>query len=237
MVLLLLVISIGSLLTLFFQRSTMPTSGISSYLTRLFHKLLTRALGVKIKITGTPNKEATLFISNHISWLDILIIGQIIPTHFLSMIEVKSWPVAGWLSTRAGTLYIHRGGHKATAKSINEISYVLSKKHNVVIFPEGRTTDGSLKKFHSHLMQSVIDADALMQPIALKYLNGGSILANTAVLFNGNTTLLQSLLNIMSKKNIAVNVTFLNSISVKQQSRSEITGNAESQIRKRLKQD
>lgn len=215
----------------------MPTTGLSSYTTRLFHKSLTGALGIKIKKMGVPNKEATLFISNHISWLDILIIGQIIPTHFLSMIEVKSWPVAGWLATRAGTLYVHRGGKKPVDTALNEISHVLKQKHNVVIFPEGRTTDGHLRKFHSRLIQSAVNANAFMQPIALKYINGDSVLANPAVLFSGDITFIQSLFNIISQKSITVEVNFLDSISVTQQSRSEITINAENQIRKQLNQD
>ena len=214
----------------------MPTTGLSSFVTRKFHKALTMALGIKITIHGTPNKNTTLFMSNHISWLDILIIGQIITTHFLSMIEVKSWPVAGWLATRAGTLYIHRGGKKSVDKSLHEISHVLNEKHNVVIFPEGRTTDGTLRKFHSRLMQSAVDAKSSMQAIALKYQNGESILANPAVLFIGDTTFSKSLLNIMSQKNILVEVAFLEPSSAGNKTRTQITSDAESQIREQLNQ-
>ena len=215
----------------------MPTTGLSSFVTRLFHKSLTKALGIKINIVGTPNKDSTLFISNHITWLDILIIGQIIPTHFLSMIEVKSWPVAGWLATRAGTLYIHRGGKKSADQSLSEISHALNEKHNVVIFPEGRTTDGTLRKFKPRLVQSAVDAKSKIQPIAIKYLNGDSIQANPAVLFHGDITFSQSLSKIMSQKSIAVDVAFLDSISAADQLRSKITSDAENQIRKQLNQE
>ena len=215
----------------------MPTKGISSFATRWFHKLFTKALGIKIHVAGLPNKDATLFLSNHISWLDILIIGQIIPTHFLSMIEVKSWPVAGWLATRAGTLYIHRGGKQSTDKSLNEITQVLNEKHNVVVFPEGRTTDGTLRKFHSRLVQSAVNANSYVQPIALKYTNGTSLQANPAVLFIGDTTFTQSLFNILAQKSISVEVNFLEPIHAADQLRSKITSDAENQMRKQLRQD
>jgi len=214
----------------------MPTTGLSSVITRKFHRYLTLALGVKIKIIGAPNKSSTLFISNHISWLDILIIGQIIPTHFLSMIEVKEWPVAGWLATRAGTLYIHRGGKKSSDISIDEISHVLGQNHNVVIFPEGKTTDGTLRKFHPRLIQSAVDAKSYIQPVAIKYVSGDSILANQAVLFNNDITFPQSLLNIMSQKSISVEIAFLDPVAVDEQSRSEITSYAEKQVRVQLNQ-
>jgi len=124
-ILLLLTISIGSFLTLLFQHGTMPTKGLASTITCFFHQSLTTILGIKIKTEGLPNKTATLFVSNHVSWLDIMIIGQIVPVHFLSMIEVKSWPVAGWLATRAGTIYIHRGGLHCQPSWIWHIRHIL----------------------------------------------------------------------------------------------------------------
>lgn len=235
-ILILLVLLPSCLFTIFGQRGTMPTSGLSSIVTSMFHRYLSRAMGIKLVVRGSPNTESTLFVSNHISWTDILIIGQSIHTHFLSMIEVKSWPVGGWLASRAGTLYIERGGKKSSRKAIRDITDVLRQAHNVVLFPEGRTTDGKLKKFHSRLIQSAVDAAVQVQPIALKYLNGDSKLAHPAVLYNHEVSFARSLFNILSQKGIVVELRFLRPISPHGRSRGEIAKQAEKQIREHLGQ-
>ena len=214
----------------------MPTSGLASTITRFFHKALTFVLGVKIKITGTPQANATLFVSNHVSWLDILIIGQIVPVHFLSMIEVKSWPVAGWLATRAGTLYISRGGAKAGANATENISRLLKQKHNVVIFAEGRVTDGNLKKFHSRLLQGAIDTASDVQSIAIRYPHENGAILNPAVLFTGNISPLKSLINVMKTKQINVEITFCVPLSSEQQTRTQLAEKTEEQVRQLLGQ-
>lgn len=231
-----LTLAIGCFLTIFIQRSTMPPKGLSSFATSLFYKTVTSILGIKIKLTGTPNRSSTLFVANHISWIDILVIGQIVPAHFLSMAEVKDWPVIGWLATRAGTLYIPRGGKTATSDSIKEISTALNETHNAVVFAEGRVTDGTVKRFHSRLLQSAIDANATVQPVAIRYPDGDSKLANPVVLFLNGTSFSQSFLKVISTKRIEVEITFLIPIPPDNQLRKELSNDAETQIRKQLGQ-
>lgn len=214
----------------------MPTKGVASVITSRFHKTITRLFGIKIKVDGIPNKNSTLFLANHLSWLDIMVIGQIIPAHFLSMIEVKSWPVAGWLATRAGTIYIHRGGKSASADAISDMSDALNLKHNVVMFPEGRVTDGKVRKFHSRLIQSAIDSNASIQPVAIRYRTEGSSLTHPAILFTDGITFRQSFIKVLMTKEIDVDITFLKSIPAENNTRKELTLNTENQIRKQLGQ-
>lgn len=56
-----------------------------------------------------------LWVSNHVSWTDIPLLGMLLPLSFLSKAEVRHWPVAGWLAEKAGTLFIRRGGATASA--------------------------------------------------------------------------------------------------------------------------
>jgi len=81
---------IGVILTFIFLRNTIPTSGFVSRLVRGWLGILAYSLGVRIKSYGNRLKENTLFVSNHISWLDILILGSLAPIHFLSKHEVKT---------------------------------------------------------------------------------------------------------------------------------------------------
>lgn len=116
------------------------------------------------------NSAATLYVMNHISWFDIPVLASQQALHFLSKAEVKSWPLIGWFTQRAGTLFIQRGVAGAAKNSLNEITQCLKKGGSVVVFPEGTTTDGSsLRNFHGRLLQAAISAQVSIQPIALRY--------------------------------------------------------------------
>ncbi len=68
---------------------------------------LLRMMGVELLVTGLqPRPGAVLIVANHISWLDIMAINAVRPVRFISKVEVRNWPVLGWLVTIAGTLYI-----------------------------------------------------------------------------------------------------------------------------------
>ncbi len=201
--------------------------------------VLTRFLGVKIKICGTPLTEKTLFVANHISWLDILVLGHLVPVHFLSKDEVKNIPIIGWLATRAGTLYIKRGCRISASGSSSEITAVLAQQHNSLIFAEATTTDGHIKKFHSRLMQSAIDAHAMVQPVAIFYPRkiqnsrgpqAHVIEINPVTLFLGDASAGDSFDLISRAPGIDVEVHFLEPIHSKGKTRDEIAQHAYDEV-------
>ncbi|MBE9563851.1 MAG: 1-acyl-sn-glycerol-3-phosphate acyltransferase [Proteobacteria bacterium] len=225
---------IGVLLTIIFLRSTIPPYGIASTIVKKWLGITSRIFGVKIKFYGNALPVKTLFVSNHISWLDILILGSLIPIHFLSKHEVKDMPLFGWLATRAGTLYIKRGKKNSASDASSEITDALKQQHNALIFAEGTTTDGHIKKFHSRLMQSAIDASATVQPIAIFYplLNTKSnkLEVNPAALFTGNTTIGESYDLITRTATIDVEVHFLKPIDSTGKTRDEIALHAYDEV-------
>lgn len=228
--LLILLILIGSILTVLFLRNTIPPRGFTSKIITTWLGIIARSLGVKIKKIGKPLEDKTLFVANHISWLDILILGHLTPIHFLSKQEVKAMPVLGWLATRAGTLYIKRGCKVSASESSSEITAVLNQRHNSLIFAEGTTTDGHIKKFHSRMMQSAIDAHAMVQPVAIFYpitnKETQKMEINPAALFTGNTTIGESADLIFRTSYIDVEVHYLEPISSKGKTRDEVARHA-----------
>ena len=224
----------GIILTVLFLRNSRPPHGFSTRVVSTWLGLLSRVFGVKIKTYGTALPQNTLFVANHISWLDILILGELIPVHFLSKHEVKIMPVFGWLATRAGTLYIKRGHKESASEACSEITAALKKQHNNLVFAEGTTTDGHIKKFHSRIMQSAIDADAMVQPIAIFYpafnpeTNKAEI--NPVTLFLGGTTMGESFNLITRAKQIDVEVHFLEPINSTGKTRNEIAQHAYEEV-------
>lgn len=229
-ILLALLFIIGIILTVVFLRNTRHTSGIANAIVSTWLGTVARSLGVRTKTFGTALPEKTLFVCNHISWLDILILGNLIPVHFLSKQEVKSIPVIGWLATRAGTLYIKRGCKDSASDASSEITSALNQQHNSIVFAEGTTTDGHIKKFHSRMIQSAIDAHAMVQPVAIFYpvLNPETqkYEINPVTLFFGGTTMGESFDLITRAPSIDVEVHFLEPINSKNKTRDELAQHA-----------
>jgi len=166
-----------------------------------------------ISVQGTINSSATLIVMNHISWFDIPVLASQKPLHFLSKAEVKSWPLIGWFTKRAGTLFIQRGVTGAAANSLDEITRCLESGGSVVVFPEGTTTDGSeLRNFHGRLLQAAIDAQVKIQPVALRYPYKGGI--NPYVPYIDDLSFMDSVFGLTKSKPLNVELHFLKPIDV-----------------------
>lgn len=230
---------VGIFLTLVFLRNTMPTHGLQSRIVKKWLGGAARIFGVTIKHYGTPLPQRTLFVANHISWLDILVLGSLVPIHFLSKYEVKTMPVFGWLATRAGTLYIQRGNKRSASESSREITAALKQQHNSLIFAEGTTTDGHIKKFHSRMMQSAIDAHAMVQPVAIFYPvknpEIGEVEINPEILFVGDMSIGESFDRVTRTARIDVEVHFLEPINSTGKTRDEIAQHAFDEVVEAIK--
>lgn len=119
-------------------------------------------LGIEIEVEGNfPARGA--MISNHLSYLDIVVYAALQPCVFVSKIEVQSYPVLGWMTTMAGTVFVARGHGGSAAKARAGMDAALHAGLPVVFFPEGTTSNGNgLLKFHSGLLSQVLSAEALI---------------------------------------------------------------------------
>lgn len=111
-----------------------------------------------------------LIVTNHISWLDVFVLNAMVPMRFVAKVEVRRWPVIGWLCARAQTLFIERGKARSAARINADMAELLQRGECLAVFPEGTTTDGaSVAPFHASLLQSAIDAKVLVYPVAIRY--------------------------------------------------------------------
>lgn len=143
------------------------------YWTQWFMRRLCAALPFRVTVSGPLPKQPMLWVSNHVSWTDIPLLGMLAPLSFLSKAEVRTWPVAGWLALKAGTLFIRRGSGDSQLIR-KQMGQHLAGRHSLVIFPEGTTTDGrGLRTFHGRLLASAIDMNVPLQPVAIRYTRDG----------------------------------------------------------------
>ena len=149
------------------------------------------ALGVALQADGTPRPGATLFVANHISWLDILAINAVQPVRFVSKADVRHWPLLGWLVACGGTLFIERERKRDALRVVHLVAEALKAGEKVAVFPEGTTGDGhALLPFHANLLQAAIATETPVQAIALRFSDARHAVSPAAA-FVGETSLAQ----------------------------------------------
>ncbi len=155
--------------------------GLARSMQKFWSWSICRLLGVRLTLEGqSMASPPALLVSNHLSWLDILVITAYWPVSFLSKSEVRSWPGIGAAATALGTLYIERGARNASGQATQVMTERLKEGHRVVFFPEGTTSAGrGMLPFRPRLYQAALDAQAPVQPVVLLYLDdSGDVSAN-----------------------------------------------------------
>lgn len=141
-----------------------------------FHKLAMKIFGIKIEVIGQQDRsKQTLYVCNHISYMDINAIGSVIKeASFIAKKEVSMMPVYGYLSTMQQTAYVSRD-RKDALKDKNALENMVLEGRNLILFPEGTTTDGThVLPFKSSLFGIVLKDEVKdsmqVQPITLSLL-------------------------------------------------------------------
>ena len=153
--------------------------GLAKKFPIFFHKLGCRVMGIHVQVEGRlPKKAPYLVVANHSSYLDIIVLGSLIPGSFISKQEVASWPVFNVLAWLQRTIFIERKRNKVNTHT-DLISKRLAQKDNLILFPEGTSTDGNrVVRFKSSLFAVTKGHDELMiLPVSIAYtkLNGMSM--------------------------------------------------------------
>jgi 1-acyl-sn-glycerol-3-phosphate acyltransferase len=151
---------------------------VSKRLPILFHRIFLRIFGVRVIERGTPpGNTATLVLANHLSWLDIPVIGSLHPLSFIAKAEIENWPGVGFFAKLQRSVFIDRQRRHATAQVNETVATRLANGEAVVLFAEGTTGDGNrLLPFRSSLVGGARAALAHpaverihLQPLAVSY--------------------------------------------------------------------
>lgn len=129
-------------------------------------------VGARPRIEGTPLAPHSFILANHISWLDIMILGGWAGTAFVAKAEVETTPLIGWIADQHHTLYIDRAARRDSHGQVERIQKALARTQPLTIFPEGTTGSGlELLPFRSTLLEAVAPAppDVSVRPVAVDY--------------------------------------------------------------------
>ena len=141
----------------------------------LYFRAVTRLMNLRVEIKGTPVRAGpSLYVANHLSWLDILVLSTVRPMCFIAKREVADWPLFGLLATVGRTLYIDRDRRHEVKAACDAIRERLMAGETVVLFPEGTSSDGNrVLPFRSSLLGAAdleVNGEAvLVQPITIAY--------------------------------------------------------------------
>lgn len=211
--------------------SGIPNQKQKAYRQKWMRKV-TNVIGMRLTIVGEvpQNEQSALWVANHITWLDIPVIGSA-GAGFLSKAEVRKWPVIGWLGKKGGTVFIRRGGKNASQIASQEIATKITAGDNILVFPEGTTGPGNdVSSFYARVFAPALEHKLRVQPIAIQYFNHkGEYQANLAW---SDESFMTNLLRVLGEPSIEVVLTFLPLIdSSHYTQRKRIAELAEQQIR------
>jgi 1-acyl-sn-glycerol-3-phosphate acyltransferase len=191
------------------------------YVPLRFHRMLCWLMGFKVRVEGAPaTTTPILFVANHASYLDIPVLGSILPASFIAKADVASWPIIGFLARMQNTVFVERRASKA-AQQRDQLQQRLAKGHNLVLFAEGTSSDGlRVLPFKSSLFsiaESAMAANSFtIQPVSITCTELDGLPLTRALrpyyAWYGDMTLAGHLWNVLKFGHFTVEVTFHASI-------------------------
>jgi len=137
---------------------------------RLWCRALLIVLGVHVTVRGELPAGTVLFVSNHLSYLDIAVLGSLRPCRFVAKSEVREWPGFGLLARMAAVIFVRRQVRRELPAAAAQLADSFTAGAAAVLFPEGTSTRGEgVLPFHASLLAPAAEAAVPCQPVALRY--------------------------------------------------------------------
>ncbi len=163
--------------------------------------------GLRVHRVGSPRDGGTLFVANHISWIDILVLDSQHMMAFIAKSEIRNWPLIGFLAKCGESMFLQRGNGDSLGIVVSEMAQRLRAGRAVAAFPEGGTRNGqALGTFHARIFAAAVDADAPVQPVALCY--GVGCAAQPVVAFARGEGFMGNLVRLLAGSPLTVRVQF-----------------------------
>ncbi|MEO0637709.1 MAG: lysophospholipid acyltransferase family protein [Pseudomonadota bacterium] len=186
-----------------------------------WHRVMRRVLRVSVNVQGRPMaSRPLLLVANHQNWLDIVVLGSVMPLCFIAKSEVRGWPGFGWLARLQRTVFVARERRSATGAAVGEIAERMAEGDVMVLFAEGTTSDGNrILPFRSSLLGAAQQAErdgaveqVGVQTVTVNYaaIRGGASgrSGRKALAWYGDLELLPHMLSVLTMGPIHADVRF-----------------------------
>lgn len=130
-----------------------------------------KAFNIEVEVNNAPsNGKRFLIVSNHLGFIDIFAIASSVPTLFVTSVEMKETPVLGLITEMGACMYVERRSRTNLHNEIKEIEAALNDGFNVVVFPEGRSTNGEkVLPFKKSLLMACSSSEANVMPVVINF--------------------------------------------------------------------
>lgn len=167
-----------------------------------------------------------LFVSNHMSYLDVLVFSSKIPSVFVTSVDMGEIFFLGTLAEMGGSIFVERRNRQRIERDLTAMTETLREGFNIIIFPEGTSTDGQkMLPFKKSLLMSAVDAEKEIVPVAIKYMSIDGVPFSKAnadtVCWYGDMTFADHLMGLWKHRSIKVQLQFMEPINTKQASDGE----------------
>ena len=146
---------------------------IITRLNRNFTLLVRLILNIKVTVSGDEGqleRGGYVIIANHVSYVDGIVLGSIFPILFVSKREVKRWPIVGQWNVLCGTIFINRKKKGLVGALIRELTQKLKQEANILLFPEGTSTDGEqMLPFQTVPLAAPLRSRSIIVPATVTY--------------------------------------------------------------------
>ncbi|QER38616.1 1-acyl-sn-glycerol-3-phosphate acyltransferase [Acinetobacter suaedae] len=211
-----------------------PNNPINTRYVQYFCRRLCEVFNLDVQVHGSIPREPSLWVSNHISWLDVAVLGSGARIFFLAKAEVEKWPILGSLAKGGGTLFIKRGSGDSL-RIREQIADFLKQDIPVLFFPEATTTDGrKVKKVHGRLLGAAIEAQKPVQICVICYVNQHGELDMVAP-FIGTMTFVEHVQRVLEMPRVTAHLLTLPAIPVEGHTVDSLTKEVDLQMREGLK--
>lgn len=201
-----------------------------------FCRRLCDVFNIEVRIAGEPaGHEPALWVSNHISWLDIPALGSGARVFFLAKAEIEQWPIVGKLAKGGGTLFIKRGSGDSL-RIRQQIADFLKQNIPVLFFPEATTSDGQeVKRIHGRLLGAAIEAQQPVQIALLCYVNQHGELDQIAP-YIGEMSFSEHVMHVLEMPRVTAHLRFLPRIDVTGHTLDSLTHEVQQKMRTGLQE-
>jgi len=166
--------------------------------------------------------ENFLIVSNHLSYIDVLVYAAIRPVCFVTSIEMKKTFFLGLFCQMSGCLFVERRSRDNLDQEIDEISEALKENQNVLIFPEGTSTNGEgVLRFKRPLFKSVINAKKRLLPATIIYQE--DVKLRDSLCWYGDMTFFSHFINFLKRKKTSVLISYSTPLPTFCQSTQELS--------------
>ena len=206
-----------------------PNNPCNTRYVQHFCRELCKVFNLEIQVHGVIPREPALWVSNHVSWLDIAVLGSGARVFFLAKAEIEKWPILGKLAKGGGTLFIKRGSGDSI-KIKEQITNFLKRDIPVLFFPEATTSDGSkIKKIYGRILGAAIDANRPVQICLICYVNQDGEL-DTIAPFVGDLSFADHVKKVLEMPKVTAHLMALPAISVQGHTVESLTEEVQTQM-------